>query len=328
MSEMTKGMVSIVVPTYFSEKYLEECLSSIVNQTYSNLEVIVVDGGSTDGTVEIIEKYEREYDFLRCVRKENEGVSCSRNRGMAMASGEYLEFVDSDDFLMPDTCETLVSAMEETGADVVVAGFVALKTGEEKHPQRAFFSHADQLAENWGQYYFYKNNCLNVPWNKLYRREGLEAEFPAGLSMGEDLLFNLRVFDRAHGIAFIPDVVYQYNNRNDQSLAYRYREDGFEIETMLLEKVSDFLLRHGVEDREVLWRNYLFGVKAKLTALIHRSGHTRQECMEKIRRWTDMEPVRELSEQRALFGRKDRILLSLLRGKRKRILYWYYKIAA
>lgn len=325
---MVQGLVSIVVPAYFSERYLDPCLASIVSQDYPSLEVIVVDGSSEDRTPEIIRKYEEKYDFVRSRRVENKGVSYSRNCGIAMARGEYLEFVDSDDFLMPGACRTLVDAMEESGADMVVAGYVALKNGEKKEPVKAYFTTPDEMAKSFGVYFHYKNNCLNVPWNKLYRRKNLEAEFPEDLSMGEDLLFNLAALDRVSGIAFIPDVVYEYNNRSDQSLAYRYREDGFEIETMLFWKVDDFLKRHGVEDREVLWRNYLFGIKAKLTALIHRSGHSGRECRKRIRRWTGEGAVQLLTGQRALFGKKDRILLSLLRGQRAACLYWYYKIMA
>ena len=106
MSESKRALVSLVVPVYNSEKYLERCLECIVGQNYPNIEVIVVDGGSTDGTAEILEKFEKKYDVIRCIYKENEGVSSSRNRGMEAARGKYLEFVDSDDFLLPNACET------------------------------------------------------------------------------------------------------------------------------------------------------------------------------------------------------------------------------
>lgn len=328
MSEYKKGLVSIVVPTYFSEKYLEKCLQCIVEQTYPDIEVIIVDGESTDGTLAIIERFERNYDFVRCIQKKNEGVSLSRNCGMREAQGEYLEFVDSDDFLFPSACETLVKAMERTGADVVTAGFVAMKTGEERHPEAAVFEGAGELVKYFGRYYYYKTNCLNVPWNKLYRRKTLTAEFPPELSMGEDLMFNLQVFERAERLAFIPDIVYRYNNVNDQSLAYRYRENGFEIETMLHERVLDFVTRHGGACLDVLYHNYLFGIKAKITALVHKSGLGCRECCRRIRSFTEEEAVQELARQPLAWGRKDKILLFMLKHHMKRGLYWYYRLMA
>lgn len=328
MSDCKKGLVSIVVPTYFSEKYLEKCLQCIVEQTYPEIEVIIVDGESTDGTVGIIENYEKKYDFVRCIRKKNEGVSSSRNCGMQAAGGEYLEFVDSDDFLLPRACETLVAAMERTGADVVTAGFTALKTGEERHPREAVFEGAEEFAKAFGDYYYYRQNCLNVPWNKLYRRETLTAEFPEELSMGEDLMFNLQVFEKAERTAFIPDIVYQYNNVNDQSLAYRYRENGFEIETMLHRAALDFVARNGGECYEVLYRNYLFGIKAKITALVHKSGLTRRECCRRISEFTEERAMRDMAARRLPWGKKDKILLFMLRHRMKRTLYWYYRIMA
>lgn len=336
MSEFQKGLVSIVVPTYFSERYLEKCLACLVSQTYPDIEVLVCDGASTDGTVAIIERFERKYPFVRCIHKENEGVSASRNRGMQEAAGEYLQFVDSDDFLLPDACETMVRALEETGADLCIAGFRILKSMEERRPLAGVYEGAAEFARHLPDYYYYKKNCLNTPWNKLYRRERIHAEFPAGLSMGEDLVFNLQVLEGAGKIVVIPDLVYEYNNRNDQSLAYRYRENGFEIETMIHERMLAFADRYSGRDeggmeasvRDVLYANYLFGLKAKITALVHKSGLSGRECRRRIRTWTRHAAVRDLTVKYHPEGKKDALLLSFFRHHAGFLLYWYYKIMA
>ncbi len=326
MCEYEKGLVSIVVPTYFSEKYLDLCLHCIVNQTYPKIEVIVCDGSSEDRTVEIIEKYEKAYDFVRCIHKENKGVSDSRNVGMSAAKGEYLEFVDSDDFLLPKACETLVKEIERTQADVVIAGFRIMKTGEERKPLSGVYEGGKEFAAHLENYYFYKRNCMNTPWNKLYRRETLKAHFPEELSMGEDLLFNLQVYDAAGRIAVIPDLVYEYNNVNDESLAYRYRENGFEIETMLHESMMEFAEKYGRQDKTVLYRNYIFGIKTKMTALVHRSGLSERDCKRKIDQWISCPAVKEMLDSYTPEGRKDRILFYFMRHHKKMILYWYYRI--
>lgn len=336
MSEWQKGLVSIVVPTYFSEKYLEKCLQCIVEQTYPNLEVIICDGASKDETREIISGFEKKYPFVRCIDKENEGVSASRNLGIEHARGEYLQFVDSDDFLLPDACETMVRALEETGASMCIAGFRILKTGEERRPLPGVYEGAEDFAKHLPEYYFYKKNCMNTPWNKLYRREGLEARFPRELSMGEDLMFNLQAIKSAERIAVIPDLVYEYNNVNDQSLAYRYREDGFEIETMLHKHMMEFAKEYGA-DTNILYANYLFGLKTKMTALVHKSGLSGRECRKKIKDWMSNPAVQELTGNYRPDRKKDRILLSFMKNANgigvannicvanARLLYLYYK---
>lgn len=328
MSEWCKGKVSIVIPVYNSKKYLDACLESVTSQTYDNLEVIIVDGESVDGSPEIIRRYAEQYPFVKAVSIENRGVSLSRNYGMELADGEYLQFVDSDDFLFPDSCERLVKAAGETGADLVIAGFEIMKTGEMRAPKEGIYAGADAWAKELTEYYYYKRNCMNTPWNKLYRREGLTAQFPEGLSMGEDLMFNLQVIEKAAKIAVIPDIIYRYNNVNDQSLAYRYREDGFEIESMIQREMLGFAKRHGAGSPRVLYENYLFGIKTKITALVHKSGKKRHACQKKIKEWTGFPEVRELLESGYSWGKKDRILLFFLRHHCGRCLYWYYRIMA
>lgn len=317
-----KGLVSIVVPTYFSEKYLEKCLKSIVEQTYPSIEVIVCDGASADKTREIIARFERKYSFVRCIEKENEGVSASRNRGIEEARGEYLQFVDSDDFLLPDATERMVEALTRTGADMCIAGFRILKTGEERRPLPGLFDGAAEFASHLSDYYYYKTNCMNTPWNKMYRRG--PARFPEELSMGEDLMFNLQAITDARKIAVIPELVYEYNNINDQSLAYRYREDGFEIETMIYRRMMEFARKYGAEEQTV-YANYLFGLKAKITALVHKSGLSGGDCRKRIRKWMKDEAVRELADGFETERKKDRLLLSIMRGQKSGLLYWYYK---
>jgi glycosyltransferase involved in cell wall biosynthesis len=324
MSEWEKGLVSIVVPTYFSEKYLEQCLDSIVHQTYPNIEVIICDGASTDRTVEIIEQYESRYPYIRCIHKENEGVSASRNCGIHAARGEYLQFVDSDDFLLPNACETMVKALKETGSDLCIAGYHILRTEEKRSPLPGVYEGPGEFAGHLQDYYFYKKNCMNTPWNKLYRRETLRAEFPESLSMGEDLMFNLQVLREAKRIAVISEIVYVYNNLNVESLAYRYRENGFEIETMLHENMLGFQRQFG-GDINVLYANYLFGIKTKAEALICRSGLSGRACRRKIGQWMDEKSVRNLAEEYRPDRKKDRIMLRFLKHRHSFLFYLYYK---
>jgi hypothetical protein len=201
-----------------------------------------------------------------------------------------------------------------------------MKTGEERKPLSGVYEGGKEFAVHLEDYYFYKRNCMNTPWNKLYRRETLKAQFPEELSMGEDLLFNLQVYDTAGRIAVIPDLVYEYNNVNDESLAYRYRENGFEIETMLHESMMEFAEKYGQQDKTVLYRNYIFGIKTKMTALVHRSGLSKRDCKRKIDQWISCPAVKEMLDSYMPEGRKDRILFYFMRHHKKTVLYWYYRI--
>jgi hypothetical protein len=137
----------------------------------------------------------------------------------------------------------------------------------------------------------------------------------------------LQVIEKAEKIVVIPNLIYEYNNLNDDSLAYRYRENGFEIETMLHQNMMRFAKQYG-GDIEILYANYLFGIKAKITALVHKSGLPAKCCRQKIKKWTKQESVWEMTQEYSPKGKKDKLLLRFLKHHRSFLLYWYYKIMA
>ena len=114
-------MISVIIPVYNVEPYLRKCLDSVVNQTYRNLEILVIDDGSTDGSGAICDEYASDRR-MRIFHTENRGLSCARNLGLDEAKGEWIGFVDSDDWIEPDMYEALLKKAEETGADIVECG--------------------------------------------------------------------------------------------------------------------------------------------------------------------------------------------------------------
>ena len=109
-------MISVIVPVYNVELYLRKCLNSVVNQTYRDLEILIIDDGSTDGSGEICDEYRKD-ERVRVFHTDNRGLSCARNLGLDNATGEWIGFVDSDDWIEPDMYEVLIRRAEETGAD-------------------------------------------------------------------------------------------------------------------------------------------------------------------------------------------------------------------
>lgn len=276
MKQYEKGTVSVVIPAFQSERYLEQCLFSVIKQSYRPLEVIICDGHSSDRTWEIAGQFAEKYDFVKRIRQTGKGVSNARNEGMDQAVGEYIQFVDSDDILMPDATVRMVYALEAEHADIVLAGYRVLKSGEERTPETGSYRNATEFVrERFAEAYGRRTNFLNTPWNKLFRRENLSARFPEDLSMGEDLLFNLEVLRTADGISVIPDIVYEYNNGNENSLMHQYFKHGIAIETRIHRAAKAFVRdalkkEGGRRDREIraaLLDNYIHALHVRLYAM-------------------------------------------------------------
>lgn len=209
---MTEKKISVIVPAYNVEKYIRRCLDSLVNQTYPNLEVIVVNDGSTDRTGDIIEEFaERFPGKVFPYFQQNQGQAKARNFGMTKATGEYIGFVDSDDFARADMYELLYREAEEKGCDLVTCGYFGCNdvTGVVKSYQTGYQGEFDQSI--------YENpQILKVnspyPWNKLFTRELLERsgfQFPSGLIF-EDLCAIFPLFLDAKKVGRVHDRLYYY----------------------------------------------------------------------------------------------------------------------
>lgn len=316
------GVVSIIIPVYNSKDRLALCLDSVAAQSYQKTEVIIVDDCSTDGSLELCREYEKKYANFHVYTKENEGVSAARNYGMQKASGEYLQFADSDDELSSEMCESLVARMEEDGSDLVICGYYNEKEQRDNTFPDGLFESRKAFIEAFPS--LFTGMFLHVPWNKLYRRERVGAKFPRDLNKGEDLLFNLQVFSRTERISVMDQPLYRYHNVEEQSLSFRFREDAMEIEERLILAVKDFYKEQGGGEPSFLYRFYLDAVKNKFYALLGKSGYDRDRCCGVIREWVKMDSIRALCQERALFGGKDRILLFLMEHKCVKLLYRYY----
>ena len=214
---MERPLISVIIPVYNVAPYLERCLDSVAAQTWENLEVWLVDDGSTDGSLALCEARAEQDSRFRVLRQANAGVSAARNRGMDHAAGQYLQFVDGDDFLPPDATENLVRTAAATGADLVVGRFWRVAGGRAAvrgHIREARVltrqDYAEEMLKAPANFYY------GVLWNKLYRRSIVEAghlRCDTGVSWCEDFLFNLEYLRRARLIAACARPVYCYVER-------------------------------------------------------------------------------------------------------------------
>lgn len=206
--------VSIVVPAYNAGEEIRRCLDSILTQEYQDFELLVMDDGSTDGTAEILDSYAAKDTRIRVVHKENTGVSDTRNQAMRLAAGEYLQFVDADDWISPDATKLMVRAMRESGADMVVADFyrvigsrISRKGDIDEEGIITRREYADDMLEDPADFYY------GVLWNKLYRRSiqaKYHLEMDTSLAWCEDFIFNMEYVLHCRTIDVLKSPVYYY----------------------------------------------------------------------------------------------------------------------
>lgn len=244
---MNQPLVSIILPVYNAQSHLARCVGSICAQTYRSIEIIILNDGSKDQSLPVCEEFRQKDPRILLVDKANSGVSDTRNLGLKLASGKYVEFVDSDDYLDPDFTERLVAAAEENEADFVIAPYKMVIPAGASKPEQVLDKIQDELGvmsvarppevREYGflpagvydkdtfalrlmdkpASYFY-----SVLWNKLYRRDiltGNDIQFVSEMRWAEDLVFNLRYIQYAERFVAIDKPGYYYV-QNPQSICH------------------------------------------------------------------------------------------------------------
>lgn len=204
-------MISIIIPVYKVELYIRNCLNSVLNQTYKDYEVILIDDGSPDACGKICEEYAENRSNWNVVHQKNAGQAAARNAGLSIAKGDYICFIDSDDSVDPNYLQELYHALIETNSNLAICGYQRIN--ESSEIVQAERCESEKLDENelWEEIFGHLNNAV---WNKLYRKDILkDLQFPEGLYHGEDLMFNLQYISRCNGAVQIKSKLYHYWER-------------------------------------------------------------------------------------------------------------------
>ena len=231
-----KVMISIILPIYNSEPYLDRCLSSLARQTYANLEILMIDDGSTDGSADICLAYAQRDIRFRYVRQENKGVSAARNRGLDLASGDYIGFCDSDDWAEPDMYACLLDLITETGTDIAVISEIS-DFGHRAAPESAetILLDAESAIREMHRGELFQGQL----WNKLIRSELLaEIRFCENVAIYEDMLLMWQVFHRANDIAFRDLPKYHYTSNPTSALRTSFKESYRTVQTACREMLG------------------------------------------------------------------------------------------
>lgn len=206
-------LISIIVPVYNVENYVAECITSLINQTYRNIEILLVDDGSTDKSGQICDSFAND-DRIRVFHTKNAGVSAARNYALDRARGDYIGFADSDDRAEPEMFETLLRCAEKSGADIAVCDYDLEYTDGIKSPDRPRM-YVEVSGREDVAAVFYKYGIIHCcVWNKLFRREFFEDgfRFPVGL-ICEDQHLITKMLDFGGKIARTPEILYHYRQR-------------------------------------------------------------------------------------------------------------------
>lgn len=213
-------LISVIVPVYNVEKYLERCLDSVLKQTYSNLEIILVDDGSKDNSGKICDEYAKKDNRIKVIHKENGGISDVRNVGLANATGDYIGFIDSDDYAAEDMFETLYNLIEDNSADISIVSFYEMYNGK-LIGVRDDKSLLKMNKEQALQELLIDTNIQSYMWNKLFKKELFkDLKFPVGKNF-EDIATVLLIFERANKVVLLQDPKYYYLRRDDSIVGHR-----------------------------------------------------------------------------------------------------------
>lgn len=258
--------VSVIVPVYNVENILNNCIDSILNQTYKDLELVLVDDGSPDNSGKICDMYAEKDNRITVIHKENGGVSSARNAGIELASGKYICFVDSDDFLECDYLKELINIKNNYPEyENIWCGFQTVSDYFKSNVKKVIADSSQSLSlfSNTNIMSLHEKWLDSSPCNKLYNRRIIfenSITFPLDLSLGEDLLFNLDYIDCTNGkIIVINKPLYNYIRGSSKSLDHRFRDDLLSICRKTDSNIQRYLNKwNSPEEEWVLFNNAVF----------------------------------------------------------------------
>ena len=265
-------MISIIVPVYNVESYLSQCLDSLINQTYHDLEIICVNDGSTDGSLKILNQYQVIDNRIRILSQKNQGLSGARNTGIIQAKGEWIMFVDSDDWLDVECCEKIIEKISDK-MELCIFSYIN-EFGNKVTPKLIFEDKLTAFIENGDVDALYarliglrdkelaypeKLDSLSTAWGKLYKASIIkehQIEFISTKEIGtEDLLFNVYYFRWIRSALYIPDTFYHYRKNNVISLTRLYKPNLVTQWTRLFRYIEDWIEPLGRKDLETALSN-------------------------------------------------------------------------
>lgn len=282
------SLISVIVPIYNVEKYLARCVDSIVNQTYKNLEIILVDDGSPDRCPQMCDDYAEKDSRIKVVHKKNGGLSDARNAGMAVVTGEYISFIDSDDYVSDDFFECLLDVMNKENSDIAECSVVKF------YEDNRFDEISDDLSvktydtQDAMSALIAENPFHQHVWNKLYKTE-LVKDIPYAVGkLNEDEFWTYRVFGRANKVARLNKTMYYYFQRSSSIMGVGYnirRLDALEGKANRQKYIEINFPDLSTQAKIDLYGSCMFAYQSVLKFM---SGADKKKALELIRKYRKM----------------------------------------
>lgn len=208
---MEQDLISIILPVFNTKNYLEECIESILNQVYKNIELIIVDDGSSDGSIDICKTYEKKDSRIRFIQQENGGLSSARNTGLDICNGDYICFIDADDYVKSDYIEKLYKSIKENNTNISVCGYADLCV--DNTLDSADISSYQELLT--GKKFLKDRGINTVVWNKMYNASiWKDLRFDIG-RLHEDLFIMHKIMYNDNPVSVVKEDLYIHRKRND-----------------------------------------------------------------------------------------------------------------
>lgn len=314
------GLISVIVPVYNVKSYLEMCVDSIISQSYPNIEIILVDDGSTDGSGELCEQLSNRDRRIKVIHKLNGGLSDARNVGIDHAAGEWICFIDSDDFVSENYIEKLVKAAAENGADIAICDPVHVFKKQDavfcEDNQTKVFTNTEAIIEMW-----YQRTFLFSAWAKIYRRFLFDdVRFTKGI-IYEDVDIMHELFIRSSRIVYFNAKLYAYMHRDGSITTQKFTLRELDI-LKICDKLNMFSCNYSKEMQKAAKAYSLVG-----NMRIFISAPRTEECAEYIR--TTQEYIKKNGKIVLLDGKvrwKVRIGIVLFYISKKTFCYVHSKI--
>lgn len=285
--------ITVIVPVYNVENYLEEAINSVISQTYKNLEILIIDDGSTDNSSQICDKYAKKDIRIKVFHQTNKGLSGARNTGLKNATGKYIMFLDSDDKFEPQACETMYKFIERTKADYAIGNYINIDEDGSKWENPIFkkdtYKEFTLSIKDYEKSFYIMNSAV---WNKIFRKsflDSLNITFVERLP-AEDAIFTTTCFIKSKKVCYIPEVIYQYRQRYSNSISNSCSKKYFDG----INKAYNIIYQNFKDNNEIGFYRYFYA-KSMNYILYKFIDSTKLEIQERIEILQNMKWFYELS---------------------------------
>ena len=270
-------LVSIIIPVYNAENTIERCINTLISQTYSNIEIIIINDGSTDNSENLINQYVQKDNRIKLINIKNNGVSNARNTGINYSKGKYIMFVDADDYISSKMIEVLVTARNEHET-FVICNYYMLEKDLGNVEQDNVENINTEMIDIREKFYslYHEKNIIKTPWGKLYDANIIKDNnlaFNIQISLGEDFIFNLEYMRFVKKICYVDSKLYYYFRSNNMSLSQKYYPNMMEIQLKIKENLLKFIEDEKCNEKEKVYIKALKNLLSELTNEFHGTGN-------------------------------------------------------